>query len=172
MASPVRRAAGSALGLGLLPIAPGTWGSLGTAVVLGLVLGVDGVWDGPVDTAGLSPLALWGGLLGLSAVLFAVGVKVGNFAPVDWGRHDPGPFVLDEVVGQLLAVAPLLPGPLDGVGLAVAFFAFRLFDVWKPKPCRRLEALPGGLGIMADDVMAGVYALVVVALARAAGLTG
>ena len=57
----------------------------------------------------------------------------------------------------------LLPGPLPPVGFAVAFIAFRLFDVLKPPPCRRLEGLPGGLGIMADDVAAGLYATIVVA---------
>jgi phosphatidylglycerophosphatase A len=91
----------------------------------------------------------------------------------DWGEEDPGAFVLDEVVGQGLALLPLLtalPAPLPPLPLAAGFLLFRVLDVIKPPPCRRLESLPGGLGIMADDLMAGAYAAVGVAALRAAGL--
>ncbi|NTV81952.1 MAG: phosphatidylglycerophosphatase A, partial [Candidatus Aminicenantes bacterium] len=73
------------------------------------------------------------------------------------GRPDPGRIVIDEVVGQLLALA-FLPGAW--VPVAVAFALFRFFDIIKPWPIRRLERLPGGWGIMADDVGAGLAAAV------------
>jgi phosphatidylglycerophosphatase A len=66
--------------------------------------------------------------------------------------------VLDEVAGQWLALLPLWPGVPSAPGLLGAFALFRLFDILKPWPCRALEALPGGVGIMADDLMAGAYA--------------
>jgi phosphatidylglycerophosphatase A len=100
-------------------------------------------------------------------------VRIGDRAAGDWDGEDPGAFVLDEVVGQGIALFPLLallPGPLPLLPTLAAFVLFRIFDVLKPPPCRRLEELPGGLGIMADDLMAGVYAAVCVAALRAAGL--
>ena len=98
-------------------------------------------------------------LLASLALLFGLGCWVGNHAVTDFGRKDPGAFVLDEVVGQGLPLLPLLPGPLDPLGLVAAFVLFRVFDIAKPPPCRRLERLPGGLGIMADDVAAGGFAV-------------
>jgi len=163
-ASTGRRLLGTALGLGLLPGAPGTWGSLGVVVVAGGLLGVDG-WSGglvPVR-GGESPWLLRGAVVAGLALAFVVGVLVGRHAVADYGRDDPGAFVWDEVVGQGLALVPLLPGPLPPLGLATAFAAFRVFDIVKPPPARRLEGLHGGLGIMADDVAAGLYAMVIVA---------
>jgi phosphatidylglycerophosphatase A len=74
---------------------------------------------------------------------------------------DPGIVVIDEVAGQmiaLLSVPAFFPGWLPVLS---AFLLFRLFDIWKPYPIRRLEALESGLGIMADDILAGIYAFVV-----------
>jgi phosphatidylglycerophosphatase A len=132
----------------------------------------------------------WGGLLPASVTLsrtptmalawacaltflYIVGVRVGHRAASDWDGEDPGAFVLDEVVGQGIALVPLfplLPGPLPLLPMVAAFLLFRIFDVIKPPPCRQFEDLPGGLGIMADDVMAGVYAAICVAGLRWAGL--
>ncbi len=88
------------------------------------------------------------------------------------GSEDPGPVVVDEVAGQWLTCLVLLPwvdlasGTSRARVALLAFLAFRLFDIVKPWPCRRLERLGGGLGIMADDLVAGLYAgLVVLALA-------
>ena len=150
----LRRLLGSGLGAGLLPGAPGTWGSLATLLVAAALLGVRGAglaWDGV-----LAGSAVGVGLAALGATL--LGVLVGQRAEADFGRKDPGAFVLDEVAGQLLALLPLLPGVPSALGLAGAFLLFRLFDILKPWPCRALEALPGGVGIMADDLMAGAYA--------------
>jgi len=94
-------------------------------------------------------------------VLFTFGCLQTEFVARTWPKEDPGAFVLDEVVGYLvtLIVYALIAGRLpDGLGHTVAFFSFRLFDIWKLQPARKLEDLPGALGIMADDQMAGVYA--------------
>lgn len=176
--SPLRRFLGTACGPGYLPIAPGTWGSLATLLVVALLVGVEGQFDGllaapasatpGVDPAGSpagSPLLTQPALFALAALLiFVAGVALGHKAQLDWGRHDPGSFVVDEVVGQLIPLLPLLAGPLPAFGALAAFVLFRVFDVVKPPPCRWLESLPGGVGIMADDVAAGLYAALCVVL--------
>jgi phosphatidylglycerophosphatase A len=79
------------------------------------------------------------------------------------GSKDPGAVVVDEVLGQWIALAGAVT--LNWKSWLAAFLLFRLFDIWKPPPVRALEALPGGLGIIADDLMAGVYASLVLLLA-------
>ena len=83
------------------------------------------------------------------------------------GQKDPGIIVIDEVAGMALSVL-FLPRTIPV--LLVAFFLFRLFDVWKPFPARESQALTGGLGVMVDDLIAGVYALVLVMGAHAFGM--
>jgi len=170
--SRTRRLLGSALGAGRLPIAPGTWGSAVTLIAMAALHGVAGWWGGllPVATTWRVAALAWAAALFAIAVL---GLRIGDRAAEDWGEEDPGAFVLDEVVGQGLALLPLLyalPAPLPPLPLAAGFLLFRVLDVIKPAPCRRLEGLPGGLGIMADDLMAGAYAAVGVAALRVAGL--
>ena len=131
------------LGSGLLPGAPGTWGSLATALVFWIVAPVDTVW-----------------LLAITAVLFVAGVWICGESARRIGVHDHGGIVLDEVVGMLLTLAVARPEPL---WIGVAFLCFRAFDIWKPWPIRDLDhSLSGGLGIMLDDVVAAVYAAAVV----------
>jgi phosphatidylglycerophosphatase A len=105
----------------------------------------------------------------LAGLLFGAGVWSGTLAERHFGGTDPGPGVIDEVVGMLVTLAFL---PAGWVLAAVGFFVFRALDVVKPWPAGRLEALPGGLGMMADDVMAALYGNVLlhgaVALAPAA----
>lgn len=160
---------GSACGPGLIPFAPGTWGS---AATVALVAGLAGVrWDGgrwggwlpedlPAPFAGMMGQAMLFG--GLALVVFVLGCLLGNRAERDWGRKDPGGFVVDEVVGQLIPLLPLLGSELPLLATLAAFGLFRLFDILKPWPVRQLERLPGGVGIMADDVAAGLYAAVLV----------
>jgi phosphatidylglycerophosphatase A len=134
-------------GLGLSPVAPGTVGTLG-GVLLAVLL--------QVALAEHLLLAWWSA----AAVLFALGCTLSAFVRRTFPNEDPGAFVLDEVVGYLVTVgvyAALARAP-DAFGHTAAFFAFRFFDVVKLQPARRLEDLPGALGIMADDQMAGVYA--------------
>ena len=85
---------------------------------------------------------------------------------------DPGAFVLDEVAGQLIALLPLIGAPLPLRGAGLAFALFRALDIGKPWPLRRLEELPGGVGIMADDLAAGALAAAGIVAARAAGWLG
>lgn len=170
--SGLRRWLGAALGPGFLRPAPGSWGSLATVLVLLLLLGTAGAGDGVLGTGLLGAVVASadGGSSQRMAVILAIvlvtvlGVLVGNRAREDWGVSDPSSFVLDEVAGQLLPFLPLLPGPVDPLGAALAFGAFRLFDIVKPPPIRQLERLPGGVGIMADDLGAGLVAMLIVAL--------
>jgi phosphatidylglycerophosphatase A len=75
-------------------------------------------------------------------------------------RKDPGKVVIDEVAGQLIALLPILPGSGSWWSVLVAFLLFRFFDIVKPYPARKLEKLEGGMGIMCDDLVAGVYAAI------------
>jgi phosphatidylglycerophosphatase A len=139
----------TAFGAGYSPVAPGTAGSL-----VGLAL----FW--PLHRLGLS------GQLVALAVVFLAGVKCSTVVAAGLGRKDPGLVVVDEVAGMwtTLLLVPFTPGVA-----ALAFVAFRVMDVLKPYPARQLEALPGGWGIMCDDLMAGVYAnLLLQVLLRAA----
>jgi phosphatidylglycerophosphatase A len=87
--------------------------------------------------------------------LFAAGVWAGSIAERYFGGIDPGPIVLDEVVGMLITLAFL---PVGWSGAVAGFVLFRIFDVIKPFPAARFEKLHGGLGVMADDAMAAIYA--------------
>jgi phosphatidylglycerophosphatase A len=138
------------LGSGYSPVAPGTAGSL-----VGLAL----FW--PLSHLGL-PLQL-----GALALLVAVGIRSASSLAAGVGRKDPGLVVVDEVAGMWTTLLLL---PFTPAVAAAAFVAFRIMDVFKPWPARQLEALPEGWGIMCDDLMAGVYAnLLVQVLLRAWG---
>jgi phosphatidylglycerophosphatase A len=128
----------TALGAGYAPIAPGTFGSA-VGVVLWLVL----------------PSVLWMQVAAI-VIVSVIGAWSGFVAEEHFKRRDPGQVVVDEVAGMMVT---LLLNPVGGFGwMAVAFLLFRAADIVKPFPVNRLERLPGGIGIMADDVMAGVYA--------------
>jgi len=148
--------------VGLAPVAPGTAGAaLAVAIFVLLSLLASG-------GAALAALAA------LAAALFGAGVWAGGRLVAASGVEDDPRIVLDEVVGQLVALAPLLvagwtPRAALSAWLPVVtgFVAFRVFDVWKPGPVRMAdERIPGGLGVMVDDLAAGVLA----ALALGAGL--
>ena len=135
-------------GSGYFPVAPGTAGS---AVGLALVIAISRIqskfpWPGP-------SLAI------LAALLFAVGVWSAGKAEKAFGRVDPGEVVIDEIVGQIITF--LATPKVSWIWLLAGFFLFRAFDIVKPFPARRAERLPGGWGIMLDDVIAGLYALIV-----------
>jgi len=109
----------------------------------------------PVSFVGFQCLMI-GGLL----IASAAAVMLGPWAIAHFGRKDPGAFVLDEVAGIFLTMLflPLRHGMPELWVVLVAFGSFRLFDVLKPPPCRQLEKLPDGWGILLDDLMAAVYA--------------
>jgi phosphatidylglycerophosphatase A len=101
------------------------------------------------------------------ALLFPIGVWSASAVGRYFRSSDPGPVVVDEVMGMLVT---LFLVPVGWRGAAIGFLLFRVFDVLKPYPVNRLERLPGGLGVMADDAMAGVYANLTLRLAI--GVTG
>ena len=132
-------------GAGYSPFAPGTAGSL-TAVAIAVALHLP-PWQYAV----------------LAALLFLPAVWASDVTARMLKLKDPGIVVVDEVIGQWIALAGART--LNWKAYLAAFVLFRLFDIWKPPPVRQLEALPGGLGINADDVMAGIYAALVLWLA-------
>lgn len=155
-------------GVGFIPIAPGTWGSLVGVALFVLARGASerslayaaSSVTAPERFAPLGTAVVLLLLIGLTLV----GIWAATRAEAALGRKDPGVVVIDEVVGQLVTFAfvPFAAGPWTVVA---GFALFRLFDIWKPYPVRRLEALESGLGIMADDVLAGFYAATVLSLA-------
>lgn len=143
-------------GSGLLPIAPGTWGSL-AAIPFAYIFSVYSC-----------AYALISGIVGL----FFIGILASDKIEKSALKKDPGFIVVDEVVGQWIALLPLpfLYNILDLNSFyfytapiaAVAFITFRIFDVWKPWPINYADKnFSGGFGIMFDDVVAGMYALIV-----------
>ena len=124
--------------LGYVPIAPGTFGS---AAGVALFYAVRGSGSAGVELA-------------VIAALFAIGIWSGTQAEHHFGGVDPGPIVIDEVVGMLITLALL---PVNATGVLVGFLLFRVLDVVKPWPSAGFERLPGGLGVMADDGMAAIY---------------
>ncbi|HVX65496.1 MAG TPA: phosphatidylglycerophosphatase A [Bryobacteraceae bacterium] len=134
-------------GAGYSPVAPGTAGSL-VAIVIAFLL--------------RDRLAPWH-FAALAALAFLPAVWAADEAARAVGKKDPGLVVIDEVIGQWLTIAGA--AAVNWRTCLAAFVLFRLFDIWKPAPVRQLEALPGGLGINADDAMAGVYGALVLWLA-------
>jgi phosphatidylglycerophosphatase A len=201
----VSLAIATAFGLGYLPKAPGTFGSLGGIVLaifpfcfmlLGtLARGVMGIhFYGPLT---MDPLVFIQCLVAVAVAL--VGVWTAHRAAKYWSIKDPQNVVIDEVSGQQVALLlggfwPLRASPSSipwngrpmfwsshPLGLStvispnwkyllLGFILFRVFDIWKPFPARQAESLPGGLGIMADDWIAGIYAALGLWIARALGL--
>ena len=135
----------SAGGAGYSPVASGTAGSLVALVGLRLI---------PFTTLSL---------IGATLAVIAVGLWASGRVERMVGRKDPGVIVIDEVAGMMVSVWFL---PRTWPVLLAAFFLFRLFDVWKPFPARQSQVLRGGVGVMIDDLIAGAYALAVVAAAR------
>lgn len=123
-------------GVGRSPLAPGSLGAA-LGIPLGLVLGR------------LGPLAY----VAVSLSVILIGEEVSRRAEILLGRKDPPVIVIDEVAGMLVSLFLI---PATPVTVAFAFVLFRVFDIWKPLPF--LETLPGGVGVMADDLLAGVLA--------------
>jgi phosphatidylglycerophosphatase A len=131
-------------GIGHLRPGPGTYASAVTVLLWWAVAHViDSRWQLPVSVA-------------LALAVTALGIRPSTVVARESGVKDPGFVVIDEVAGQLIA---LIGVPLDWKYLLAGFILFRGFDITKPFPLRRLEALPEGTGIMMDDVGAGLYAL-------------
>ena len=163
-------------GVGYLPMAPGTWGSLvGIGIYLLLRFSTFRFIDIFVPQGSFlrfMPLPLFtSALLVVITLITLVGIWAASRAEELFGRKDPGKVVIDEVAGQLIALLPLVPRLDPGwMSIIVAFVLFRLFDIVKPYPARRFEKLESGLGIMSDDLVAGAYAAVGTSLMVATAL--
>ena len=128
-------------GIGLLPVMPGTWGSLAALPCAWAIRFYGSVWC----------------LLASAVAVFLLGCWASARVAAAAGRDDPGFIVIDEIAAQWLV---LIAAPLSPSWYAAAFLLFRLFDIVKPWPIKRIEqAAAGGLGIMLDDIMAAFYAL-------------
>jgi phosphatidylglycerophosphatase A len=144
------RAFATVLGVGFLPFAPGTWATA-VGVVIAYFLGS----NMPVYTI-------------LLLVLLILGIMTTGIIEKQMNQKDPGILVIDEVVGIMIALWGL---PLLWQVMVCGFFLFRAFDMFKIYPINKLEAQPGGWGIMLDDCMAGVYTNIILRIAlRCAGL--
>lgn len=173
MAPPKRRTARdyfalavATCGVGYFPIAPGTVGSLvGAGLYVTLWSWIYGVFELQALRRGLNFLNVFTPQIAFMFVVILLVTMLGIWAASRTERllrkKDPSIVVIDEVAGQMIA---LLSWPFlshSGWTVLTAVVLFRVFDIWKPYPIRRLERLESGLGIMADDVLAGVYALIV-----------
>lgn len=126
-------------GAGYIPFAPGTFGSAAGLMLYGALRVCGQPW---LDLVAIP-------------VIYLTGVWAASMAERHFGHDDPGPVVIDEILGMLLTLLWL---PVGWTGAFVGFVLFRIFDVAKPPPCRRAEGLPRGWGVMSDDVLAGLYA--------------
>lgn len=142
-------------GCGYVPVAPGTAGTLGALPLYYLVRGIFGP----------HPIAIFA-----AAVLFtAIGIWAAGVVAVQEKLKDPQIVVIDEVAGVLFALSF---APMTTKGVIAAFVLFRLFDSTKPFPARRAEKLPGGYGIVLDDVVAGFQSAIVIMIFRYFGGLG
>jgi phosphatidylglycerophosphatase A len=128
-------------GSGHAPIVPGTFGTLASL---------------PLAVAAALWLPLWGYLL-LTLVVTLTGIWAADRTAARVGRKDPGIVVVDEAAGMLITLAG---APVTWLSVGAGFVLFRIMDILKPFPARRLEALPGGYGIVVDDLFAGAYAAI------------
>ncbi len=155
----MNRLLASCFGLGRLPVAPGTWGSLPPAIIFALMCQL-----------GASALLISFVMAALALGSCAICIKFAPAVIAATGNTDPREVVADEFAGQavtflsvaFLAVGAATPKQIWGI-TALGFVLFRLFDIAKPWPIRKLEKLPKGWGVLADDLMASVYAAVVLA---------
>jgi len=153
----MKRLLTSCFGLGRLPVAPGTWGSMPVAVVFGLLCQL-----------GAEPVLVF---ILMAAFVVAGSVVCVKFAPAAiaaTGKNDPREVVADEFAGQAVTLlsVPLAMGAGFSAGqiwavVGIGFLLFRILDIAKPWPIRKLEKLPQGWGILADDLLAGVFGAVI-----------
>lgn len=132
--------------IGRMPLAPGTWASMVTMLTLYFV----------------NPylVSFWAKITSF-LIIFFIGIPSAGYAEKFFQKKDPGQCVIDEVAGQMIC---LIFVPYSFSYYLAAFFIFRLFDIIKPFPVRIIEKLPGGMGIMADDIMAGLYTVSLIKL--------
>lgn len=132
--------------IGYAPVAPGTFGSAAGLALFVLLRAIGLPWLEPV----------------VIVAIFAAGTWAGNVAERYFGGIDPGPVVIDEVLGMLVT---LMFVPVSWAGAVLGFLVFRVLDIVKPWPARQMENLHGGVGVMADDAMAAIYGNILMWLA-------
>ena len=138
--------------LGRAPVAPGTFGSLGSLILAYLIVENISEFSGYL-------------ILGLSAIMYYIGLQIAPWCEEKYGK-DPGIYVTDEVIGYLIPIGFLI---ILGINITtniwiLSFIAFRIFDVLKIWPAKDLENIEGGHGILLDDVAAGFQTLILVLL--------
>lgn len=138
----------TSFGAGFLPVAPGTWGAI-VAIILWLPLYI---WASPAATVIITVSA--------AIIYFIVGTWASNVAERYWGK-DPVVACADETVGQWIALIPIT-SLCPWWEILISLALFRFFDIYKPLGIRQMEKIPGGLGMMADDILAGVYSAVLI----------
>jgi phosphatidylglycerophosphatase A len=162
-------------GVGYVPGAPGTYGS-----IVGVVIYVGVLW-----LIGIASILVFGGdgkitpvfwaftnaIIAIGLVVFSlVGIWASGRSISMLGNDDPSEAIVDEVMGQLI-VFLFVPFGLGWPFILAGFLLFRLFDIWKPYPIDSLQMLPGGIGVCADDILAGVYAGVCLSIIYAISLS-
>ncbi|MES2394040.1 MAG: phosphatidylglycerophosphatase A [Acidobacteriota bacterium] len=138
-------------GAGFLKPGPGTYGSAAAAIL----------WYLAAHIIHPALATLMTATIVAATLVTIIGIPASTITAREAAREDPGFVVIDEVAGQLIALIAINP---DWQHTAVALLLFRLFDIFKPWPIRKLEALPEGTGIMLDDVAAGLLALITIQL--------
>ena len=150
MKTRIHKIIATAGGAGYFPVAPGTAGAVVGVLIFWLMHQIYfSVYEDPQVFLLL--------FIGMILLFLYLGVIATDHLEKEWGK-DPSKVVMDEVIGVWIA---LLFVPVTWVNLLLAFALFRLFDIWKPLFIRKLEAIKGGWGVMLDDVLAGVYANIV-----------
>ncbi len=160
-------------GVGYLPLAPGTWGSM-----VGVLIYLVSVWLEAAAIAKYVPkgwsepqVTAWVHFGNLFAFLVfcLIGIWAANRSTVLFKHKDPSQAVIDEVIGQLLTFL-FIPFTYSWKMILAGFLLFRLFDIWKPYPIDALQNLPAGIGVCADDLLAGIYAGLCLSLIYAVSL--
>lgn len=157
----MQRLIASCFGLGRLPIAPGTWGSLPPVIIFALLCA------GGASVEKINVL-----MIGLAIIGSVACVQFSPASIAATGSSDPREVVMDEFAGQaitFIGIAAIRPSQMI-VATVLGFLLFRLFDIVKPWPIHKLELLPGGWGILADDLLAGVYAAIIFQICAISGL--
>lgn len=141
------------LGVGFFPLAPGTMASLAILIIYGICPEISSLQLAMI-IVGLSVVGIYTATITENEMKRKLGQERGN---------DPGIIVIDEIIGMLVALLFL---PKTALFLITAFILFRIFDITKPFPARKMEQLPGGWGIVLDDVVAGIYANIIIQIGR------
>jgi phosphatidylglycerophosphatase A len=160
------------VGVGYLPLAPGTWGSLVAVGIYVLLANIFGAYRFAPGSSGseLMIATIHAAILIVFLLFVLLGVWAAGRATELFGDLDPSQAVVDEVIGQLI-VFLFIPFTTSWLLVSAGFIFFRIFDIWKPYPIDYLQNLPAGIGVCADDILAGVYGGVCLSVVYAISLS-